>query len=426
MPSKSTKIKLTQAVVSTALRSRDEAKIYRDTELPGLQLRVAPRSATYYLDYKPTGLRSDGRQFASKSIKIGTVQSHSVAEARAEAAKLKAEVTAGGDPAADRKAAKVAKAQKTARATTMMEAAETYITSSVKGSARHITTESGALRNGIKEMKAMAMTPEEVTLQDVMRMLDLHSGRACAIHRLGALSRFFDDLLARDMVSENPCARVSKRHKPKPAQPRTRFYSAAEMRALWLCDGLSDVQLRFLRAMLLLPLRFSEACELQASEVEPEKGRLVLSSKRTKNGDPFALPVPNEVMGLIDVASGLDDPRVFPLSASGKAFTSWTSLKKKVRKGSGVEDFKFHDLRRTFFTVLAEQGIGDPTVADALLNHRQSSTRAGVIAAYNHATLWPQKTHMMKAWAALVDRAVETGKWEAEATVVSLRGRERS
>lgn len=425
MTSKNTKIKLTQSVVQSALSNRGQASIYRDTEVSGFQLRVAARSATYYLDYKPTGRRPDGRQHASKSIKIGTVQSHSVAEARAEAARLKAEVTAGGDPAADRKAAKVAKAQKIARATTMAEAAETYITT-LTGSERHVTTERGALRNGIKEMQAEAMSPEDVTPQDVMRMLDLHKGRACAVHRLGALSRFFDDLLAREVVLQNPCTRVSKRQRPKPPQPRTRHYNAAEMRSLWLCDGLSDAQLRFLRAMMLLPLRFNEACELVGSEVEPENGRLVLPSKRTKNGDAFALPVPDQAMGLLDVTGSQDDPRVFPLAAPGKKFTSWTSLKNKVRKGSGLEDFNFHDLRRTFFTVLAEHGIGEPTVVDALLNHRQSSTRSGVIAAYNHATLWPQKVRVMEAWAGLVFSAVETGSWEAEANIVPLRRLEKT
>ncbi len=72
-------------------------------------------------------------------------------------------------------------------------------------------------------------------------------------------------------------------------------------------------------------------------------------------------------------------------------------------------------------TVLAEQGVGDPVVADALLNPRQSATRVGVSAAYNQAALSPQKIRMMKAWGALVENALERGKWSSEADVVPLR-----
>ncbi|WP_321830280.1 tyrosine-type recombinase/integrase [Thalassovita sp.] len=421
MAFKSTKTKLTQSVVNTALRNRDQPMIYRDTEVSGFQLRVSKRSATFYLDYKPVGLRPDGKQHGSKMISIGSAHSHSVAEARAAAAKLKSDVTDGQDPAATRKANKEAKVIEMARATTMEEAAERYAQSMIKGSTRHVTTESGALRNAIKEMKVEATVPSDVTLSDVMRMLDLNKGRACAVHRFGALNRFFDDLLAREVITENPCARVTKRHRPKPPQPRTRFYTAAEMRALWLCEGLSEVQLRLLRAMMLLPLRFSEACDLVASEVETQNGRIVLSEKRTKNGDLFAMPVPAEAMAMLSAPANDGDPRVFALTEQGKPFTSWTSLKNKVRKGSGVEDFNFHDLRRTFMTVLAEQGVGDPTVADALLNHRQSTTRAGVLAAYNHATLWPQKVRMMDAWAALLERAVASGDWGPGDSAVPFR-----
>ncbi len=141
--------KFTTAMINRALSNRTEAVIYRDTEVSGLVLRVGPRSASYYLEYKPTGFREDGRQFPTKKIKIGTTASHSPAEARNAAARLKVEVSGGGDPAADKKAEKRARAIEDARATTMQDAVEAYITSSVSGSRRHITSVSGALRNGL-------------------------------------------------------------------------------------------------------------------------------------------------------------------------------------------------------------------------------------------------------------------------------------
>lgn len=421
---KTIQAKFTLPMITKALANRSEVIIYRDTEVPGLLLRVGSRSASYYLDYKPTGLQPDGRQHPSKKVKIGSTASHSPSEARAEAARLKVVVSAGGDPAADKKAEKRARATATARATTMQEAVELYLKSSVTGTPRHVSTETGALRNGVKEMKAGSMSPVDVTVQDVLRMLDMHKGRACAVHRLGAMSRFFDDLVLRDIVPANPCKKIPKRLKPSPPAPRTRSYSASEVQALWFTSGLSGVQLRFLRALIALPLRFNELCELQASEVHADRARIELPGKRTKNGDAFALPLPPMAIKLMEADHVGGDARVFPMSAEGKPFTSWTSFKNKVRKGSGVSDFGFHHLRRTFMTVLADQGIGDPSVADALLNHRQSATRTGVIAAYNQAALWPQKTRMMDAWATLLSNALEHGEWAPEANVVSLRAPE--
>ncbi|CUH49808.1 hypothetical protein [Ruegeria atlantica] len=77
--------------------------------------------------------------------------------------------------------------------------------------------------------------------------------------------------------------------------------------------------------------------------------------------------------------------------------------------------------RRTFLTTLAELGIGDAMVADAMLNHRQSQSLSGPRAAYNHASLWNQKVRVMDTWANLIEHAVEKGSWQDATQVVSFR-----
>ncbi len=408
----SMRIKLTQAVVAKALAKRAETTVYRDTEVAGFSLRVGKRSASYFLDYKPVGIRPDGRQNPSQSLKIGTTDSHSPSEARSEAARLKVEVTQGGDPAATKRAEKASRELATARATKMSDAVDEYISFSLHGSTRHVTTEGGGLKLAVQEMGADNTSPSDVTSTDILRMLTLHKGRACAVHRYGALRRFFDDLVSRDIVTANPCDRVPKRHRPKPPAPRTRYYTAFEIQALFMADGLPKSETDFLRTSIYLPLRFGELCELRESDLDRTRSRLVLQGRKTKNGDDFALPIPERVLArLFSDRDGDTGGRVFALSNTDKPFTGWSALTKRIRKASEIDDFNFHDLRRTFMTVMAELGIGDPTVADALLNHRQSATRSGVIAAYNQASLWPQKVRMMEAWASLVDHAVEHGYW---------------
>lgn len=418
---KSTKIKLTQAIIRKALENRSEPHIFRDTEVPGLLLRVGPRSTSFYLDYKPTGRRPDGRQHPSQSVKIGTPASHSLAEARQEAARIKVKVASGIDPAAEKKAAKAARALAEARKETLEEAAEAYISIGLFGSEKHVRTEASNLRLAINEMGLGGATPNEVSVADVLKMLALSNGRARAVHRFGALSRFFDDLLAREAVASNPCSAIPKKRRPKPPQARMRYHSACEVKALWNTTGLSPVQLRLLRASLLVPLRLGELTELTLDEVDIAGGRLNLSGKRTKNGDPFSIPLPDDAKDLFVCPDPENDNRIFPLNGTGKKFQSGHSLTKRIRNGSGVVKFNFHNQRRTFSTVLADLGIGDENVADALLNHRQSSTRSGVKAAYNHSKQWPQKVYMMAAWAEILHHAVTHGEWRSGDAVTQFR-----
>ena len=61
------------------------------------------------------------------------------------------------------------------------------------------------------------------------------------------------------------------------------------------------------------------------------------------------------------------------------------------------------------------------TVADAVLNHRQSATRGGVLGVYQRASRWPEQVKAMELWGRLLAAAIE-GR-EAGAEVVPLQAR---
>ena len=115
---------------------------------------------------------------------------------------------------------------------------------------------------------------------------------------------------------------------------------------------------------------------------------------------------------------------MFPAPRSGKPVNTFSDIKRAIDEASRIPDFVWHDFRRSFVTALAEAGVPE-TVADAILNHRQSATRSGVRAAYNHAALTTQKVAIMSAWGELVAHAVEYGAWpregKAPGNVVPLR-----
>ncbi len=409
------KTKITQATINSALKDRSANPVIRDTEVAGLMLRVGVRSASWYLDYKPAGVGPDGRRMNSKSTKIGSVRSHSPDEARKAAAKLKVAISEGADPAAEKKARKAALEVERASATTLMAEAEHYIKTELKGCERHFRTESGALRLGLMEMDVNDLEPGALTVRHVRKLLKMHETKPLAVHRFGSLNRFCDYLLSREMIDENPCQRIAKRHRPKPPKPRDRVYSAKEVQSLLqAADELEGAFGRCLRAAIYLPLRIGEFYELRVENVDLDKQIIRLKDKQTKNGDPFAIPIPDGALKAFQTPpEARPTDRVFQLAANGKKFDARTKYRDRIRAHSGVDDFNFHPLRDTLVTTLAERDIGNEVVADALLNHRQSATRGGIIGVYNHARQWTQKLAVMTAWGEMVDHVHSTGAWPA-------------
>jgi len=77
-----------------------------------------------------------------------------------------------------------------------------------------------------------------------------------------------------------------------------------------------------------------------------------------------------------------------------------------------------HDFRRSFATALGEAGISE-TVADAMLNHRQSAPRGGVMGVYQRASRWQEHEKAMQFWGRLLAGAVEGNA--SEANLVPMR-----
>ena len=68
--------------------------------------------------------------------------------------------------------------------------------------------------------------------------------------------------------------------------------------------------------------------------------------------------------------------------------------------------WRLHDMRRSFATALGEAGVSE-TIADAILNHRQAATRAGVLGVYQRSVRWPEQVAAMQHWGRLLEAALE-------------------
>ena len=96
---------------------------------------------------------------------------------------------------------------------------------------------------------------------------------------------------------------------------------------------------------------------------------------------------------------------VFPSPGAGKPLLTFSDIKEEIDAAAELTGWRWHDLRRSFATALAEAGTPE-AAADAILNHKQSATRGGVLGVYQRASRWPEQVKAMQAWGTLLGSAI--------------------
>jgi integrase len=450
--------KITRATIDAAWRKRkpDHRLIVRDRDCRGLALIVNPTVMAWSYAYRPRG--SDpvtGRRWPNRTVTLGNPASLSVDDARIEANRIKGRAAAGADPAAERKAC--AEAERRQRGATLGRLADEYAKAfarraKVRGaglpSPRYVEEEMQQLKLAIAEMDATDTPAALLTDADVRRLLDVGDNLYA---RFGALSRFFDWCQDAGHVKANPCLLIARTRRPKARQPRAHYLTPAELARLWHAAGRLEepVWCDLARFLIAMPCRRGEAARLDWSHVDLAAAEWRQPSHMTKNRDPHRLRLHAMALDVLQarrnalveaqvrgnhqkVARNSADgvPRsglVFPAPVSGEVLQTFTAIKAALAAATGPQDGKegpavldgwtWHDFRRSFATALGEAGIPE-VVADAVLNHRQSATRGGVLGVYQRASRWPEQVRAMEHWGHLLAGAIE-GR-HADANVVPM------
>jgi integrase len=93
-------------------------------------------------------------------------------------------------------------------------------------------------------------------------------------------------------------------------------------------------------------------------------------------------------------------------TANGTTVVSgWSKIKNRLDATMQIPPWRFHDLRRTCATGMAELGIA-PHIVEAVLNH-VSGARAGVAGTYNRAAYAGEKKAALERWAAHVEGLIK-------------------
>ncbi len=204
-------------------------------------------------------------------------------------------------------------------------------------------------------------------------------GPSAASRGMRCLSAMFSWAIWREILETNPCSKVQKLRDNR----RERSITTEEAKKLWTV--LDEAQAAWviaphyaniIRLIMLTGARRNEITELNWSEVDIERSRLVLPPIRTKMGSQNksrTIILSEQARAILEYLPRLG-PYVFMSQISGKPVLGVNKAWLKVRELAGLSDVRLHDLRHSFATFAVEDGASLYLVGRALGHANASST----------------------------------------------------
>lgn len=358
--------KLTKRLVETIVPSAQDIVVW-DTELKGLGCKITPKGKRVYLLYYRT---VDGRE---RRPKIGLHGAVTCDQARAVAQRWLGEVAAGADPSDER--------QSRRKSATVCDLCQQFIDEHCKRRLKAGTykTYTGIIANHIIPLIG-DLKVEQVRQVDIERLMraveDGHTrkvvklgkqrvskvrgGKGVANRNLTVLSKMFNFAESRELRARgtNPVRHVQR----NPDNPRERFLSNKEFERLarTLADleaaGAEDPRvIALLRMYLYTGLRRMELLTLEWRFVDFDDRCLCLPD--TKTGRKVTYLGTAAIALLEELPKVEGNPYVFPGDVKSGHFIAINKAWYRVRKIAGLHDVNLHDLRRSWGSVGARNGM---------------------------------------------------------------------
>ena len=327
----------------------------RDEELRGFGCRLnRDGSLSYLVEYRA----GRGRAFPVRRMVIGRHGALTPDEARRQAKMLLAAVARGGDPAAQRNAAK---AESTVREL-LQHALERHWRPKRKLSTVVSFEQivNGRLIPSFGEVRVTQLRRSEIRRWHAeLSHIPIRANRALAVLRK-ALSLAVED----ELITTNPAKGII----PHPEKARSRVPSDGELRAIWAaCDDgrIAEPAALLFKLLILTGCRTGEWRTARRQWVDITDRVLRLPDAKSGSRD-----VPLSPQALSLVAANRGEWVIPNRSGSGPLTTSGVrDAWRAIRQITGVDDLRVHDLRHGFGTRAAGLGANALVLRDAL-GHR--------------------------------------------------------
>lgn len=369
----------------------------------------------------------------ARVLHIGTYGTHSLADARKEAKKMRARVALGFDVAAEkqeRKQEAAAKIEAERSKVTVAKLADEYFAERIMGRWKHPGIVRSRIERDIKPaIGALALADVKPSHIDAMLKAIVKRGApTMATDVLRWVKRMFDYAIKREMATFNPAAAFDPSDAGGKEQSRERWLTRTELARLfeamrqakgWTYENTLTVKL-----LLMLGVRKSELFAAPIEEFDLDAAVWHLPAERTKTNAAIDIPLPAQAVDAVRELVRLAGYSRWLLPARKMqarmvphidANTVGAAIGKSLRPLlAGVEPFTLHDFRRTARTHLEALGVA-PHVAERCLNHKIK----GVVGIYNRHDYYEERKAALQAWADLLSQ-LEAGETEK---VVPMRAK---
>ena len=241
----------------------------------------------------------------------------------------------------------------------------------------------------------------EITRADIHQVLDdliARDKQTAANRALAHIRKFFGWLVERGHLNHSPADHIKPRHKES---ERDRVLSDAEIKAIWnAAAAMSGPYSAWLKLLLLCGQRRAETASMRRSQIID--GNWHLSATDTKNKQPHIIPLPNQAQRLVNQLLEKEGNFLIKSGRNGdRPVNGFSKAKLQMDRLSGVENWKFHDLRRTVATNLTKLGI-DRLILQKIINHSER----GVTQVYDRYSYMDEKREALQKWADRLDEII--------------------
>ena len=311
---------------------------------------------------------------------LGKFPQLSLAQARAEAKKILAEVELG----------------RTFSSVTFADALEDYLEQHVRKNTR--PSSAYELERVLRRhFHFGSKLLDSIKAPQVMRIIDAlpPSAGNHAFKNVGALFRW---CVRRRYMDRNPLESIPL---PNKTSSRDRVVTDAELRVIWGAAQAFPFPFGVIVTLLILTgQRVGETSVLQWSYIDQVQRLVTLPGSIVKNNTTHTFPLGDMAASIIAAVPRTGD-FLFPSRTAGQGFDGHNKSKYHFEKRCNeawaklvndddavMEHWTLHDLRRTFSTIHARIGT-PPHVTEALLNHK-TGTRSPIQRIYDRHTYLPE------------------------------------
>lgn len=334
-----------------------------DTEVSGFGIRVTSGgSKSFVLNY-----RVGGRE---RRITIGKYPDWSVAAAREEARRLKRDVNLGLDPMGGRHSDRAAPSVKYLAERYMDEHAVRKVE---RAQADDLSMIKKLILPAIGTIKVHEVTHGDI---DALHRA-ITKNKPIRANRMGQLlSKMFSLSIRWGYRLDNPVAGLQK----NPEERRNRFLSVEEIERLSnaLLSHPNRQSANIVRFLMLTGARRGEVLNAEWNQFDLDRKAWIKPSSHTKQKKEHRVPLSDPAIEILEtIRSEQDEDQlyVFPGKSGEQPVQDIKKFWASVCEQANIRDVRIHDLRHTYASILASQGMSLQVIG-ALLGHTQPSTTA--------------------------------------------------